>query len=194
MTPTTPDQLYMMLLPPALASYAAKNSDMTSAKQMADALARECVLECMRLGILGGGGSSRRETPQSEASGPLGIPQFAGETQQGSSPGALTPVGAPQQPAQHYNHVMGSPVGVGGVQIVPAAGGKYDPPAQAGVMSTVTQAPNPQGQSALGTNGVINQPEQRPNGKDVIVAPQNQPTIPSVGGASTTFIPERIVR
>ena len=83
---------------------------------------------------------------------------------------------------------------MGGQQIFPPAGGKYEPPIQAGVMGSVTQAPNPQGYNALGTNGVIQQPEQRPNGRDVVVAPGNQPMIPAVGGSGTTFVPEKIVR
>ena len=195
MTPVTPDELYMRLLPPALASYAAKSSDMVSAKQMADALARECVMECARLGIIDDGNGARRHSGRSEGVGAPGIPQFAGETQQGSSPGALVPVGGPQEPVRHFNHVMGQPVGVGGVQSGPSNGNQDGGIVQAGVMSTVTQAPSvTQGHSAFGTNGVINIPDQHPNGKDVVVAPQNQPTIPSVGGASTTFVPEKIVR
>lgn len=186
----TAQELYVSLLPHALSAYAAKTPDMTSAKQMAHALAEECVNECARLGILGGSGVERHSNPRAEQA-PVGtpgsIPQFAQPNQSGGGGMALVPLGTPQQPAQHFNHV-------GGQEIVPPAGAKYEPPIQAGVMNTVVQVPTPQGYSALGTNGVISQPVQRPNGKDQVIAPSNQAMIPQVGGNGTMFVPERIVK
>jgi hypothetical protein len=186
---TTAKELYMSLLPHALAAYAQKTSDMTSAKEMAAALANECVSECIRLGIIAGedGQVVLQRAPSSPLPGTAGLPTFAQAQQQGGGAQPLVPLGTPQQPAQHYNHV-------GGQQVVPPAGSGYEPPIQAGVMGTVTQSPNPQGYSALGTNGVIAQPEQRPNGRDTVVAPGNQPMIPQVGGNGTMFVPEKIVR
>lgn len=185
---TTAKELYMSLLPHALAAYAQKTSDMTSAKEMAAALANECVSECIRLGIIDAEGqgqmAARALVPMTP--GAAGLPTFAQAQQQGGGAQPLVPLGTPQQPAQHYNHI--------GQQVVPPAGSGYEPPVQAGVMGTVVQGPNPQGYSALGTNGVIAQPEQRPNGRDVVVSPGNQSMIPQVGGNGTMFVPEKIVR
>jgi hypothetical protein len=197
--------LYWAIYPHALAAYARSNPDAESAKQMARALAGECAAECARLGIIEGAHEAPPRTYFPGVGAP-GIPSFAqhGRPEGPGSP-PMVPPGAPQQPVQHYNHVPqqqqqlpsggqpGSPV-AGGQQIFPPAGGGYEPPKQAGVMGAVTQAPTPTGYSALGTNGVILHPEQRPNGKDTVVAPGMQPMVPAVGGAGSTFVPERIVR
>ena len=200
----TPKELYMKLIPHALAAYAQKTSDMESAKQMAHALAKECVDECARLGIIDAG---TQQAPYGRAgqapAGTPGVPEFAEQGQQVGSAAPLVPSGAPHQPAQHYNHVpvagvtQGQPTGgaqpmIGGHQFVPPPGEGYQPPLQAGVMGTVTQTQTPEGYSALGTNGVINQPVQRQSGKDVVIAPAQKSMIPSVGGAGTTFVPEKI--
>jgi len=181
-------------------------------------------------------------------SGAQGLARFAESEQHGSSPGGVMPIGAPHQPAQHYNVTGGpgapqppaqvaapaapwypphlaylhqpqpmapAPVGVpqaqvasgqgvvamqkqpydvGGMTFVPPTGDMYAPPAQAGVMNNVVQVPTPTGHSALGTDGVIVQPSQRPNTQDKIVAPGNQAVITQAGGAGTTFVPEQIKR
>lgn len=196
---STVHELYEAIYPFALAAYAAKNSDMESAKQMARALTLECALECARLGIVSGGdGQLVGQAPRASfGTGSPGIPTFAPLVAPlGPGATALAPPGTPQQPVQHYNHLatQNPPGGVGGQQIFPPAGGKYVPPDQAGVMGTVTQASTPQAFSALGTNGIINQPEQRPSGKEVVINPSNQSMIPAVGGNGTMFVPERIVR
>jgi hypothetical protein len=61
-------------------------------------------------------------------------------------------------------------------------------------MGTVHQIPTPQGHSALGTDGVIVQPAQRPTQQDTVVAPGNQLVVQQAGGAGTQFVPEHIVR
>jgi hypothetical protein len=193
--------LYARIYPLALAAYAQKSPDMESAKQMARAVSAECAMGCARLmpDIIDGGFDASPARPQPYGAGAPGIPSFAETKFEGAGPQPITPPGAPQQPVQHYNHVTmqpgaAQPSPVGGQQIFPPSGPKYEPPQQAGVMGTVTQVPTPAGFNALGTNGVIQQPEQRPNGKDVVVAPGNQPMIPAVGGNGTTFVPEKIVR
>jgi hypothetical protein len=202
----TPKDLYLKLVPHALAAYAQKTSDMESAKQMAHALAKECVDECARLGIIDAGieqAPYARSAPQGAPVGAPGIPTFVEPGMQAGPASALVPSGAPQQPAQHYNHVplagsvQGQPTGgaqpmIGGQQFIPPAGEGYQPPLQAGVMGTVTHVPTPDGHSALGTGGVISQPVQRPSGKDVVINPQQKPMIPSIGGSGTTFVPEKI--
>ena len=202
---TTVQDLYARIYPHALAAYAQKSPDMESAKQMARAVSAECATECARLGIVTGGSEEPRQ-PQPFGSGAPGIPTFAETKLEGNGSTPVVPPGAPMQPVQHYNHVptqsapsapapsVPSAPPIGGQQIFPPSGPKYEPPPQAGVMGTVTQVPTPAGFNALGTNGVIQQPEQRPNGKDVVVAPGNQPMIPSVGGNGTMFVPEKIVR
>jgi len=171
----TPKELYKRIIPHALASYAQKTPDMESAKQMAHALAKETIDGCAQLGILEGFMPEGEPQRRQSAVGAPGIPTFAEGRPIGAGPAPMVPSGAPHQPAQHYNHVA-------------------EPPAQAGVMGTVTQVPTPEGYSALGTGGVITQPVQRPSGQDVVVAPANQPTITQVGGNGTKFVPERIVR
>jgi len=49
---TTAQELYMNLTPHVLAACVSKPGDMTSAKQMADAIVRECVGQCALLGLL----------------------------------------------------------------------------------------------------------------------------------------------
>lgn len=197
--------LYARIYPFALAAYAEKSPDMESAKQMARAVSSACAMECARLmpDVIEGGPEAPPMHPQPFGAGAPGIPSFAETKFEGAGPMPITPPGAPQQPVQHYNHVAtqpapgqapGQPPVVGGQQIFPPSGPRYEPPQQAGVMGTVTQVPTPAQFSALGTNGVIQQPEQRPNDKNVIVAPGNQPMIPAVGGNGTTFVPEKIVR
>jgi len=201
---TTVHELYESIYPHALAAYAQKNSDSESAKQMARALSAECARECARLGIVAGGDDGVvAYSSAALGTGSPGVPAFAPPVAPfGPGAAALVAPGTPQQPAQHYNYPGTQPgqarpeipASIGGQQLFPPAGAKYTPPDQAGVVGSVTQAPTPQGYNALGTNGVINVPEQRPNGKDVVVNPSNQPMIPAVGGAGTTFVPERIVR
>jgi hypothetical protein len=168
---TTAKELYTKLLPHTLASYAATSYDVVSAKQMAHALTLDCVNECARLGLLDDGQSQYSQQMQS--------PQFsAAEVQPG-------PIAQP-------NFVAGQPIG--GQQIIPPVGAGYAPPAQAGLMGTVIQVQTPEGHSALGTDGVISQPTQRPNTQDQVVAPQNQLVVQQAGGAGTQYVPERIVR
>jgi hypothetical protein len=273
----TSKELYTNILPHAMAAYIGKSSDVESAKQMAHALASEMVNECARMGLLedvrpqvqSPSEGMGMVTPQMVAAvasgtpaavGTQGLARFVAPEQQGNSPGGVVPVGAPHQPAQHYNVTGGyngnghpqpapaaapaapwypphlahlhqpqapsaapvagpggvpirypaaqaqvalgegsvaaqrAPYDVGGTMIVPSAGETFVPPAQAGVMNHVVQVPTPQGHSALGTEGVIAQPAQRPNNQDVIVAPANQSVITQAGGSGTTFVPERIVR
>ena len=121
----TAQELYTNILPHAMAAYAAKSSDMESAKQMAHALASECVNECARMGLLEdvsmapaiGGGNGRLPAPApmvmssqvaQPGSGAQGLARFAETETQGGSPGGIMPIGAPHQPAQHYN-VTGGP-------------------------------------------------------------------------------------
>lgn len=107
------------------------------------------------------------------------------------------PIGVPQAQVATGEGAVAmqrAPYDVGGTQIIPSAGETFVPPAQAGVMNNVVQVRTPQGHSALGTDGVISQPSQRPNTQDVIVAPSNQAVITQAGGSGTTFVPERIVR
>jgi hypothetical protein len=173
----TPKELYQKILPHALAAYVRKTSDTESVKQMAHAVAKETVDICAQLGIFDGGMPVEEQQRRAQGVGVPGVPSFAETRPVGAGPAPLVPSGSPHQPAQHYNHVGGSAE-----------------MAQAGVMSTVTQVPTPDGYSALGTDGVINQPVQRPSGKDVVVAPGNQSSITQVGGNGTKFVPERIVR
>ena len=86
------------------------------------------------------------------------------------------------------------PMDVAGTKIVPPSGQTFAPPAQAGVMNTVVQTPTPEGHSALGTGGVIAQPIMRPAVHETVVNPANQKMIPMVGGAGSTFVPEKVVR
>lgn len=107
------------------------------------------------------------------------------------------PVGVPQAIVASGEGAVAMqrmPYDVGGTQFIPSSGETFVPPAQAGVMNNVVQVPTPQGHSALGTDGVIVQPSQRPNTQDVIVAPSNQAVITQAGGSGTMFVPERIVR
>lgn len=177
----TPKELYQKILPHALSAYVQKTPDTESAKQMAHAVAKETVDVCAQLGIFDGGIPADEQYRRAQGGGGgvsvgvPGVPSFAETRPAGAGPAPLVPSGSPHQPVQHYNHV---------------AGGE----GQAGVMSTVHQAPTPEGYSALGTNSVISQPVQRPSGKDVVVAPGNQTSITQVGGNGTKFVPERIVR
>ena len=82
----------------------------------------------------------------------------------------------------------------GNQTFVPPAGSTFQPPAQAGVMTQVTQIATPQGHSALGTDGVISQPSQRPTSKDVVVNPAGQLVVTPVGAGGSVFVPEHIVR
>jgi hypothetical protein len=173
----TPKELYQKILPHALAAYVQKTPDTESAKQMAHAVAKETVDVCAQLGIFEGGMPVEEQHRRAQGVGTPGVPSFAESRPAGAGPAPLVPSGSPHQPVQHYNHV---------------AGGAET--AQAGVMSTVTQVPTPDGYSALGTGGVISHPVQRPSGKDVVVAPGNQTSITQVGGNGTKFVPERIVR
>lgn len=173
----TPKELYRNILPHALSAYVQKTPDTESAKQMAHAVAKETVDVCVQLGILDGGLPTEEHYRRTQAVGVPGVPSFAESQSAGAGPAPLVPSGSPHQPVQHYNHV---------------AGGAET--AQAGVMSTVTQVPTPDGYSALGTGGIISQPVQRPSGTDVVVAPGNQSSITQVGGNGTKFVPERIVR
>jgi hypothetical protein len=61
-------------------------------------------------------------------------------------------------------------------------------------MTQVTQIPTPQGHSALGTDGVISQPSQRPTTNDTIIAPSQQLVVQQAGGSGTQFVPEQIKR
>jgi hypothetical protein len=316
---TTAQELYMNLTPHVLAACVSKPGDMTSAKQMADAIVRECVGECARLGLLE---DVRPATQEVQAAGPaqFGAPEFVTPAPApippveavGYGPQGLArfveaqtfgnggipviPVGQPHQPAQHYNVIGGpssaqpsapaaasaapwypphlahlhqpqampptavppqvqspvaaqpaqqqsapwypphlahlfkpqappaptvpvvgsqgpgyvqeariasgagtvaqqqQPYDVAGQKIVPPHGNTFQPPNQAGVMNNVVMAATPTGHSALGTDGVIAQPIQRPNSQDMIVAPANQPVVTQAGGAGTQFVPEHIVR
>jgi len=307
---TTAQELYMNLTPHVLSACVSRPGDMTSAKQIADAIVRECVAECARLGLLEDVGQATRMAPpasefatsaeapvqpvESIGRGPQGLPRFVEAEVQGSGNIPVIPVGQPHQPAQHYNFigtpgpeqppaavpqppapwypphlahlhqpqplpqaavpppvqravqapvqsdvpwhpphlahlfkdsarpaasvpVVGTqnpgqiqemralsgagriaeqqqPYDVAGTKFVPPAGSTYQPPNQAGVMNTVVHVATPQGHSALGTDGVIAQPTQRPMGQDTVVAPQNQAVITQAGGAGTKFEPEHIVR
>jgi len=316
---TTAQELYMNLTPHVLAACVSKPGDMTSAKQMADAIVRECVGQCALLGLLEDAQPVAQQTqaaipaqfgvpefvtpapapvPPVEAVGygPQGLARFAEAEVHGNGGIAVVPVGQPHQPAQHYNVIGGpnsaqppaqavasaapwypphlahlhqpqpmaptalppqvqspavaqpaqqpsapwypphlahlfkpqappassvpvvgsqgpgyvqeariasgagtvaqqqQPYDVAGQKIVPPAGNTFQPPNQAGVMNNVVMAATPQGYSALGTDGVITQPIQRPNGQDAIVAPANQSVITQAGGAGTKFVPEHIVR
>jgi hypothetical protein len=259
---TTARELYTKIIPHAMSAYVAKTPDMQSAKEMAHALATECVNECGRLGMLEDVAPAQRQytAPPLETmvsvgggqgggagGGVQGIARFADTQHQGGPVQGINPVGAPYQPAPHYNtpsapqavspsalatapaapwypphlaHLhqpspppipVGTPYAqvasgqgqvaqqqqpydVAGTKIVPPTGSTFVPPAQAGVMNQVTQVPTPQGHSALGTDGVIAQPSQRPNTQDQIVAPAAQLVVQQAGGAGTTFVPERIVR
>jgi hypothetical protein len=254
----TAQDLYTKILPHAMAAYAGKSSDMESAKQMAHALASECVGECARLGLLEG--TAREERPYgmmpsssvnvAPGSGAQGLARFAEPDPQGGTQSGIAPVGSPYQPAPHYNVTGGAtevapqppapvtqpatpwypphlrylhepqtpapvpsrtpqalvasgagtvarqqePYDVGSMKVVPPTGSTFVPPAQAGVMNNVVQVPTPQGHSALGTDGVIVQPSQRPNTQDQIIAPGNQSVITQAGGAGTMFVAERIGR
>jgi hypothetical protein len=170
---TTAKELYTNLLPFTLASYAATSYDVVSAKQMADALARDCVNECARLGLL------EDQPSQAQQSQEVQAPQFSAAEVQ-------------PMPNAQPNFATGQPIG--GQQIIPPVGAGYSPPVQAGVMGTVVQVPTPQGHSALGTDAVISQPTQRPNTQDQVVAPSNQLVVQQAGGAGTQYVPERIVR
>ncbi len=109
---------------------------------------------------------------------------------------APQPIGTPQAKVATGEGTVASqmqPYDVGGMKVVPPTGQTFVPPAQAGVMNNVVQVPTPKGYSALGTDGVIVQPSQRPNNQDMVVAPGNQPVITQAGGAGTMFVPEKIV-
>lgn len=310
------EELYMTLTPHVLSACVSKPGDITSAKQMADAIVRECVSECARLGLLDdypvvtaapapvpsefGTLDRVMAAPpapvampvQDLSRGPQGLVRFVQAEVQGNGGIPVVPVGQPHQPAQHYNVVSGVPyvqpsaqatqsaapwypphlahlhrpdvmpqaaapppvahpaqiqasalsdvpwypphlahlhqkapspaaavpvVGqpsqvpsaqvatgagvvasqmrpydVGGTKIVPPTGSTFQPPNQAGVMNNVVHVATPQGHSALGTDGVIAQPIQRPNSQDTVVAPGNQSVITQAGGAGTQFVPERI--
>jgi hypothetical protein len=185
----TPKELYARIYPVALAAYAQKNSDAESAKQMAHALAKEVVDQCCSLGVFGEVATSAEGQVRGRGIGDRGVPAFAETRPAGTGAVPVMPAGAPQQAAQHYNHVA-----VGGREIVPPTGGQYIPPDQAGVMNHVVHVPTPESHSALGTDGVISQPVQRPNSSDTVVAPAQKSMIPAIGGNGTTFVPERIVR
>jgi hypothetical protein len=112
-------------------------------------------------------------------------------------PVSAAPLGVPQARVALGQGQVASqqaPYDVGGMRVVPPTGNTFVPPAQAGVMNNVVQVPTPQGHSALGTDGVISQPSQRPNTQDMIVAPGNQLVVQQAGGAGTTFVPEQIKR
>jgi hypothetical protein len=115
-------------------------------------------------------------------------PQAASAQVQSRAPQAQIASGAGMVARQQ------EPFDVGGMKVVPPTGNTFVPPAQAGVMNNVVQVPTPQGHSALGTDGVIVQPSQRPNTQDQIIAPGNQAVITQAGGAGTTFVAERIGR
>jgi hypothetical protein len=308
------EELYMNLTPHVLSACVSKagaSSDMASVKQMADAIVRECVGECARLGLLEDVEAAPAEPlaqqprqfgtlettgapapAQDVGHGPQGLPRFVEAEVHGNGGIPIVPVGQPHQPAQHYN-VVGGPGGmqppaqaaapaapwypphlahlhqpqpmaqaavpppvtspaqaqvqvgqdvpwypphlahlhrqqpppaaavpvvgqpsqvpqaqvatgagvvasqmrpydVGGTKIVPPTGSTFQPPNQAGVMNNVVHVATPQGHSALGTDGVIAQPIQRPNSQDTIVAPGNQAVITQAGGAGTQYVPERI--
>lgn len=106
-----------------------------------------------------------------------------------------TPVGIPQ-PTQMVPGAgeMAEQPSVGGQRIVTATGDGYMPPAPTGVMNTVMHIPTPNGHSALGLNGVISQPEQKPNQYEQVVAPQGQRVITPVGAGGSMYVPERIVK
>jgi hypothetical protein len=315
---TTAQELYMNLTPHVLAACVSKPGDMTSAKQMADAIVRECVGQCALLGLLEDAQpvvqqvqaaipaqfgvpefvtSAPAPVPpvESVGFGPQGLARFVEAEVHGNGGVPVVPVGQPHQPAQHYNVIGGpnsaqppaqvvasaapwypphlahlhqpqamaptalapqlqspavaqpmqqsapwypphlahlfkpqappastvpvignqgpgyvqqaqiasgagtvaqqqQPYDVGGTKIVPPTGSTFQPPNQAGVMNNVVMVATPQGHSALGTDGVIAQPIQRPNSQDAIVAPANQPVITQAGGAGTKFVPEHIVR
>src|SRR5271166_1105901 len=72
---TTAQELYMNLTPHVLAACVSKPGDMTSAKQMADAIVRECVGECARLGLLE---DVRPAAQEVQVAGPVqfGAPEF----------------------------------------------------------------------------------------------------------------------
>src|SRR5271166_5428715 len=124
---TTAQELYMNLTPHVLAACVSKPGDMTSAKQMADAIVRECVGECARLGLLEDAQPVAQETPgqfgvpefrtpapapvspvEVVGFGPLGLPSFVEAEVHGNGGIPIVPVGQPHQPAQHYN-VIGGP-------------------------------------------------------------------------------------
>jgi hypothetical protein len=98
-----------------------------------------------------------------------------------------TGAGQPAAPPQPYT--------VAGTQIVPPAGGSFQPPAQAGVQNIVTQVPTPQGHSALGGGGVVSQPVQKPIGHETVVAPASQLVVQQPQGSGLPqVVAERIVR
>jgi hypothetical protein len=126
------EELYSALLSEGLGAYVAQTSDMESAKQMAQHLAKLCVEECIRLGWVPSSGQNPSfpnlapeplgfvgttadpyagyvTAENRPAVGALGIPSFAEmipshvSGHSSSGPGALLPVGSPFQPVQHYN-------------------------------------------------------------------------------------------
>jgi hypothetical protein len=147
-------------------------------------------------------------SPAAMGSAPPSVPWFpphlAHLFQPTAPPAATVPVVGNQGPgyAQGARVASGAgtvaqqqqPYDVGGTKIVPPTGSTFQPPNQAGVMNNVVHVATPQGHSALGTDGVIAQPIQRPNSQDTIVAPANQSVITQAGGAGTQFVPEHIVR
>jgi hypothetical protein len=188
----TPRELYASIFPQALAAYAASTVDLTSAKQMAHFLSKSVVDECVRLGVL----EIEVEVQQQDSLerrakfgvGTPGVPEFAASAPAGAGAAPIAPVGAPGAPVRHYNHIPSEAGRAGAAAVAPTSD-------QAGVMNVVTQAPTPeQGPSAFGTGGVIAPVVQKPSGREVVVAPQNQPMIPHVGGNGTTFVPEKIAR
>lgn len=142
-----------------------------------------------------GGGPAQPPAPQTAPAAPWFPPHLAHLHRPSAAP--VVPVGTPQsQIASGQGQVatQQQPYDVAGTRMVPPVGNTFVPPAQAGVMNNVVQVPTPQGHSALGTDGVIAQPSQRPNTQDVIVAPQNQLVVQQAGGAGTMFVPEQIKR
>lgn len=107
-----------------------------------------------------------------------------------------TGVGVPQ-PAQMtpgQGATLAPQTDVGGQRIVTATGDGFMPPAPAGLMNTVVHIATPASHSALGLNGVISQPEQKPNQYQQIVAPQGQRVVTPVGAGGSTYVPEHIVK
>jgi hypothetical protein len=90
--------------------------------------------------------------------------------------------------------VLAAQPDVGGQRIVTATGDGFMPPAPAGLMNKVVHISTPAGHSALGLNGVISEPEQKPNQYQQVVAPQGERVITPVGAGGSMYVPENIVK
>src|SRR5271170_1883171 len=176
---TTAQELYMNLTPHVLSARVSKPGDMTSAKQMADAIVRECVGECGRLGLLEDArpvqevstqfGAPEFVTPspapippvEAVGYGPQGLARFVEPASYGGGAIPVVPVGQPHQPAQHYN-VIGSPNSTqpSAASTQPAA--PWYPPHLAHLHQPQAMAPTAQPPQVQSPGGVAAQPQSAP--------------------------------